>query len=128
LILAGLKDAGIPSIHFATGNPALLPLLAQAGGDVIGLDWRVEIDEAWDILGDGVGVQGNLDPVTLLAGSEIAVSHTDEILRKVGGRPGHIFNVGHGILPDTDPRVVLDVVDRVHSVDLEALRRSGGVR
>ena len=125
MILSGLEDAGIPSIHFATGNPALLPLLSRAGGDVIGLDWRVEIDEAWDLLGGNVGVQGNLDPVTLLAGSQTAISRTSEILHKVGGRPGHIFNVGHGILPDTDPQVIRDVVDHVHSMDLKALRARG---
>ena len=122
-ILRGLQESGVPSIHFATGNPALLPLLAEAGGDAIGLDWRIEIDEAWDLLGPDVALQGNLDPVSLLAGSEIAVSRADEILRKVRGRPGHIFNVGHGILPETDPHVVRAVVDHVHSTDLDALRR-----
>ncbi len=126
MILQGLNQAGVPTINFATGNPELLPALAEAGGDVIGLDWRVEIDEAWDLLGTDVGVQGNLDPVALLAGSEIAIAGADRILRKVRGRAGHIFNVGHGILPDTDPQVIRDVVDHVHSVDLEGLRRGVG--
>ncbi|MDE0395822.1 MAG: uroporphyrinogen decarboxylase [Gammaproteobacteria bacterium] len=121
-ILSGLRDAGVPSIHFATGNPALLPHLAAAGGDAIGLDWRIEIDRAREILGPGVAVQGNLDPLTLLAGERTATARAEEILRRVGGRPGHIFNVGHGIHPDTDPSVVKAVVDHVHSLDLAALR------
>ncbi len=121
-ILRGLKESGVPSIHFATGNPAILPLLAEAGGDAIGLDWRVEIDRACELLGPQFAVQGNLDPVSLLSGSEIAVSRADEIVRKVGGRPGHVFNVGHGIHPGTDPDVVRAVVDHVHSIDLAALR------
>ncbi len=121
-ILRGLRESEVPSIHFATGNPGLLPLIAEAGGDAIGLDWRVEIDEAWRLLGSEFAIQGNLDPVSLLAGSEIAVSRSDEIVRKVRGRPGHIFNVGHGLLPDTDPDVVRAVVDHVHSIDLAALR------
>jgi len=121
-ILQALRDSGILTINFATGNPALIPLLAEAGGDAIGLDWRVSIDDAWKTVGYDWAVQGNLDPVSLLAGREVAVARAAEILRKVGGRPGHIFNVGHGILPETDPAVIRAVVDYVHSVDLEALR------
>lgn len=113
-ILRELEAAGVPTIHFATGNPALLPLLAEAGGDAIGLDWRIPIDEGWRIVGTDRAVQGNLDPVALLAGAEVAIARTAEILRAVGGRPGHIFNVGHGLLPDTDPDVVRAVVDFVH--------------
>lgn len=124
-ILRGLETAGTPTIHFATGNPALLPALAEAGGNTIGLDWRVDIDAAWRVLGPDRGVQGNLDPVSLLAGSDVAVSRADRILRKVGGRPGHIFNVGHGILPETDPEVIRAVVEHVHSVDLGLLRAEG---
>ena len=123
-ILSGLKESGVPSIHFATGNPALLPHLAEAGGDAIGLDWRIEIDRARAILGPNVGVQGNLDPISLLAGERVAVARAGEILRKVGGRPGHIFNVGHGIHPRTDPSVVKAVVDHVHSVNLTELREA----
>jgi uroporphyrinogen decarboxylase len=121
-ILTELKEAGVPTINFATGNPALLPLMARAGGDVIGLDWRVQIDQAWDVVGRDRGVQGNLDPISLLAGREVAVARAGEILRAVGGRPGHIFNVGHGLLPDTRPEVVRAVVDYVHGVDLNELR------
>jgi len=121
-VLDGLAGHGVPTINFATGNPALLPLMVQAGGDLIGLDWRVRIDEAWEVIGSDRGVQGNLDPVSLLAGKEVAVARAAEILRAVGGRPGHIFNVGHGLLPQTDHNVVRAVVDYVHSVDLEQLR------
>jgi uroporphyrinogen decarboxylase len=109
-----LKAAGVPSINFSTGNPALLPLVAEAGGDLIGIDWRVPIDEAWAVVGEGRGVQGNLDPVALLAGRDIAIRQTRDILDRVGGRPGHIFNTGHGLLPGTDPDVVRAVVDFVH--------------
>ncbi|MEX1257592.1 MAG: uroporphyrinogen decarboxylase [Gemmatimonadota bacterium] len=122
-ILRGLADAGVLSIHFATGNPELLPLLAEAGGDAIGLDWRVAINKAWELVGHDRAVQGNLDPACLLAGRDFAIARTDEILKRVGGRPGHIFNVGHGLLPETDPEVVRAVVEHVHSVDLDALRR-----
>jgi len=122
-ILRGLADAGVPSIHFATGNPELLPLLAEAGGDGIGLDWRIAIDRGWALVGHDRAIQGNLDPVCLLAGKEVAIARTDEILNLVGGRPGHIFNVGHGLLPETDPEVIRAVVEHVHSVDLEGLRR-----
>lgn len=121
-ILSELAEAGVPTINFATGNPALLQLMAEAGGDAIGLDWRVRIDRAWDTVGHTRAVQGNLDPVALLAGREVAVARAGEILRAVGGRPGHIFNVGHGLLPDTRPEVVRAVVDYVHSVNLNELR------
>ena len=124
-ILAGLKEHGIPSIHFATGNPALLPLLAEAGGDGIGLDWRLPIDEAWKVVGHDRAVQGNLDPASLLAGRDVAVARADEVLRRVGGRPGHVFNVGHGLLPETDPEVIGAVVEHVQSVDLNVLRGEG---
>jgi uroporphyrinogen decarboxylase len=124
-IVRGLRDAGIPSIFFATGNPTLLPLFRELGADAIGIDWRIEIDDAWDLLGPSVAIQGNLDPSCLLASKDVAVSRADEILRRVGGRPGHIFNVGHGILPDTDPAVVRAVVDHVQSVDLGKLRGEG---
>jgi uroporphyrinogen decarboxylase len=113
-LFARLRQAGVPSINFATGNPALLPLLAEAGGEVIGVDWRIPIDEAWAIVGDDRGVQGNLDPVVLLAGREPAIRKARDVLDRVGGRPGHIFNCGHGLLPGTDPDVLRAVVDFVH--------------
>jgi uroporphyrinogen decarboxylase len=113
-LFARLRDAGVPTINFATGNPELLPLMAAAGGDVIGVDWRIPIDEAWKRVGDDRGVQGNMDPVALLAGRETALRHARDVLDRVGGRPGHIFNCGHGLLPATDPDVVRAVVDFIH--------------
>lgn len=121
-LLGGLREAGVSTINFATGNPALLSLMAEAGGDVIGLDWRVDIETAWAVVGTDRGIQGNLDPISLLAGSEVAVERADEVLRSVAGRPGHIFNVGHGLLPDTPPDVVRVVVEHVHGADLDELR------
>lgn len=109
-----LEEAGVPSVHFATGNPALLPLLAEAGGDAIGVDWRLPIDEAWERIGSGRAIQGNLDPARLLAGREAALAGTRDVLRRVGGRPGHVFNLGHGMPPDADPEVVAEVVELVH--------------
>ncbi|HET7321130.1 MAG TPA: uroporphyrinogen decarboxylase family protein, partial [Longimicrobiaceae bacterium] len=109
-----LREAGVPSINFATGNPLLLPLLAEAGGEVIGVDWRIPIDEAWALVGEDRAVQGNLDPVALRAGREVALRAARDVLERVDGRPGHIFNGGHGLLPGTDPDTVRAVVDFVH--------------
>lgn len=109
-----LEVAGVPAINFATGNPELLPLLSAAGGEVIGVDWRIPIDEAWKRVGDDRAVQGNLDPVVFLADRATALRKAREILDRVAGRPGHIFNCGHGLLPGTDPDVVRAVVDFVH--------------
>lgn len=114
-LFSHLRDAGVPSIHFATGNPALLPLVADAGGDGVSVDWRLPIDEAWERVGTDRAIQGNLDPTVLLAGREPALDAARDVLERVGGRPGHIFNLGHGILPETDHRVVQAVVDLVHT-------------
>lgn len=114
-IFRRMGEHGVPGIHFATGNPELLPLLAAAGGEVIGVDWRVPLDRAWGLVGDGRGVQGNLDPTALLAGRETALREARAVLDRAGGRPGHIFNCGHGLLPGTDPDVVRAVVDFVHA-------------
>jgi uroporphyrinogen decarboxylase len=113
-IFDALERAGVPSINFFNGNPALLPLVAAAGGDALSIDWRLPIDEAWKIIGDDRAVQGNLDPVALLGGTDFALKRTRDILDRVGGRPGHIFNLGHGILPGTDWRVARRVIDFVH--------------
>ncbi|HEX7088578.1 MAG TPA: uroporphyrinogen decarboxylase [Longimicrobiales bacterium] len=107
--------AGVPSIHFYTGNPALLPLVAAAGGDAVSVDWRIPIDRAWELIGEDRAIQGNLDPAVLLAGRDQAVARTREILERVNRRPGHIFNLGHGVLPDTDPAVLRAVVEAVHA-------------
>ncbi len=99
-ILAALD---CPTIHFGTGTAGLLHHMAEAGGDVIGLDWRVELDRAWAVVGLDRGVQGNLDPAALLGPWERASEATLEVLRRAGGRRGHVFNLGHGVLPETDP-------------------------
>ena len=113
-LLETLKNAGVPSIHFATGNPALLPLISRAGGDAISVDWRIPIDVAWDMIGRDRAIQGNLDPAVLLAGRDAALLKARDILDRIGGEPGHIFNLGHGIVPGTDHEVLRAVVDFVH--------------
>lgn len=106
---------GTPVIHFGTGTAALLELMSEAGGDVIGLDWRVDLGDAWQRLGD-VAVMGNLDPVTLFASQDVIRAHARRILDRAGGRPGHIFNLGHGILPETPVENVIALVDAVHEL------------
>ena len=107
---------GVPIIHFGTGTAGLLHLMKAAGGDVIGLDWRVEIGPAWERLGHDVAVQGNLDPALLLAGLGEIRRRVKEILDAVGGRPGHIFNLGHGIHKETPVDHVIALVDMVHEL------------
>lgn len=113
-ILYRLKGAGVPSIHFGTGTASLLPLMREAGGDVIGIDWQTPLDTAWEKLDHQVAVQGNLDPVALFAPQAELQKRVDRILQQAGGRPGHIFNLGHGILPETPVDQVKWVVDLVH--------------
>jgi uroporphyrinogen decarboxylase len=106
----------VPRIHFGTGTAALLELMAEAGGEVIGLDWRVNLDEAWARLGGParVAVQGNLDPVTLSASWATVQREAETILRQAAGQPGHIFNLGHGVLPSADPAQIERLVTFVH--------------
>ncbi|HEX7446134.1 MAG TPA: uroporphyrinogen decarboxylase [Pirellulales bacterium] len=106
----------VPAINFATGNPALLPLLAEAGGAVIGVDWRTRLDDAWQIIGHEKAVQGNLDPLVLFATPDEIRRRAKEVLRQAGGRPGHIFNLGHGILPQTPVDNAIALVDAVHEL------------
>lgn len=113
-LFAGL-DRSVPHIHFGTGNPALLPLQKEAGGDVIGLDWRVELGPSWDALGD-TAVQGNLDPVVLFSDAATIRAKAADVLRQAGGRRGHVFNLGHGILPETPFDHVRLLVDTVHEL------------
>jgi uroporphyrinogen decarboxylase len=103
-----------PLIHFMTGNPALLELVAEAGGDVIGVDWRIGIGDAWSRVGDDRAVQGNLDPLVLLADRETIAARATEVLSEAAGRPGHIFNLGHGVMPQTPVDNVRFLVDFVH--------------
>jgi uroporphyrinogen decarboxylase len=107
-------DKKVPLIHFATSSSTLLELMDQAGGDVIGIDWRMNIGEAWERLHYDVAIQGNLDPVILLAPVDLIEKEVKRILNSVGGRPGHIFNLGHGILPNTPPDHVAALVEMVH--------------
>jgi uroporphyrinogen decarboxylase len=109
-----LAAVDVPTIHFGTGMLHLLPDLASAGGDVIGLDWRIPIDGGWEIVGPDRGVQGNLDPALLLGPWERAEAATTRILEAVAGRHGHVFNLGHGVLPDTDPAMLRQLVELVH--------------
>lgn len=113
-VLARIKTTGVPAIHFGTGTATLLPLMKTAGGDVIGLDWRVPLDAGWQAVGRQVAVQGNLDPAALFAPIPVLREKVEDILRRAGGTPGHIFNLGHGILPETRVENVRAVVDMVH--------------
>jgi len=106
----------VPVIHFGTVTGNLLELMREAGGDVIGLDWRVDLAEAWARLGDGVAVQGNLDPIALFAEVPEIRRRAQSILDSVGGRPGHIFNLGHGILPETPVDHAIALIDAVHEM------------
>jgi uroporphyrinogen decarboxylase len=108
------RDLGVPTIHFGTGTSHLLGVQREAGGDVIGLDWRLPLDEGWRRAGADVAVQGNLDPTLLFAPRERLLARVDDVLDRAGGRPGHVFNLGHGILPGTPVENVKAVVERVH--------------
>ncbi|HEX5833202.1 MAG TPA: uroporphyrinogen decarboxylase [Pyrinomonadaceae bacterium] len=107
---------GVPVIHFGTGTATLLELMREAGGDVIGLDWRVRLDEGWRRVGHDVAVMGNLDPVALFAEREVLKAQARRVLDQAEGRPGHIFNLGHGILPETPVENVIALVDFVHGI------------
>ncbi len=106
---------GVPVLHFGTGTAALLELMREAGGDVIGLDWRVRLDEAWARLGD-VAVMGNFDPAALFTNPEVVRRRAKIILEQAAGRPGHIFNLGHGIMPETPVENVVALVEAVHEL------------
>ena len=112
-VIAALHP-GTPVIHFGTMTGSLLSLMREAGGDVIGLDWRVDLDEAWGRLGHDVAVQGNFDPVLLFTNRDAVRASVRDILRRANGRPGHIFNLGHGILPETPVDSVLTLIEAVH--------------
>jgi uroporphyrinogen decarboxylase len=110
-----LAAVDVPTIHFGTGTTHLLPAMRVAGGDVIGLDWRMPIEVGWEIVGPDCGVQGNLDPALLLGPFERVATAANRILDAVAGRRGHIFNLGHGVLPDTDPADLARLVELVHA-------------
>ncbi|HEY2761301.1 MAG TPA: uroporphyrinogen decarboxylase, partial [Pirellulales bacterium] len=119
-VIDGLP-AGVPVINFATGNPALLPLLAEASGDpskagVIGVDWRIRLDDAWRAIGYDRRIQGNLDPTVLLSDRNEIRRRAQEVVHQAGGRAGHIFNLGHGILPQTPVDNAIYLVDAIHEM------------
>lgn len=113
-ILQDAKKENVPVIHFGTNTTTLLPLMKRAGGDVIGLDWRILLDDGWKLLGDDVAVQGNLDPTILFAPRDEIKKRVHDVLKRANGKPGHIFNLGHGILQHTPVDNVKAVVDMVH--------------
>jgi len=112
--IARAKEAGVPVIHFGTNTSGMLPLIKEAGGDVIGVDWRIEMTEARKILGTDVAMQGNLDPVTLFAPSDVLKKRAAAIIDQMRGHPGFIFNLGHGLLKETPTGIVAELVDFVH--------------
>ena len=124
-LFSGLKSTGVPLIHFGVGTTAILPELAEAGGDVIGVDWRLPLDEAWSAIGPGRAIQGNLDPTVLLGPVDRMLAAADDVLRRANGRPGHIFNLGHGILPSTSLEHVQALAKHVHETTEERLKDEG---
>ncbi len=113
-VLAGVADLDVPRIHFGVNTGELLPLMSDAGADVVGVDWRVPIDDARSRV-PGKAVQGNLDPAVVFAGWDATERAVDDVLARNGGRPGHVFNLGHGVLPGSDPGILRQVVDHVHA-------------
>ncbi|GCE26701.1 uroporphyrinogen decarboxylase [Dictyobacter alpinus] len=113
-IFAAIKQTGTPAIHFGTGAAALLELMVEAGGDVISVDWRVDLDTAWERIGLDRGIQGNLDPTLLLTSWPVLEAGMQDVLRRAANRPGHIFNLGHGIPMATEPDMLRHLVDAVH--------------
>jgi len=112
-VLTGLADLGVPRIHFGVGTGELLDLLGEAGAEVVGVDWRVDIGDARRRVGDR-SVQGNLDPAVCLCDWDVVAGRATEVLVANGGRPGHVFNLGHGVLPETDPAILERLVEHVH--------------
>lgn len=120
-----LVGGRVPAIHFGTGTATLLSLMAEAGGDVVGADWRIPLDEAWEKIGRGRAIQGNLDPTALLGPRDRLLAAAGEVLRRAAGRPGHVFNLGHGILPGTPIEHVEALTQFVHAWPTGSHERSG---
>jgi uroporphyrinogen decarboxylase len=114
-IFDGVRDMGVPTITFGTGTVGLLESMATSGSDVVSVDWRVPLDEAWRRIGEDKGIQGNLDPAVMLAPMPAIEARVRDILRRAGNRPGHVFNLGHGVLPDTPSSALAEVVEIVHA-------------
>jgi uroporphyrinogen decarboxylase len=115
-VLGGLADAGVPRIHFGVGTGELLGLMGEAGADVVGVDWRVPLNEAAKRVGPGRALQGNLDPAILFAPWDAVAAKSLDVVERGKTAEGHVFNLGHGVLPDTDPDVLARVVELVHTV------------
>ena len=113
-VMAGIADTGVPRIHFGVTTGELLPLMGEVGADVVGVDWRVPLARARERVAPGLSLQGNLDPTVAFAGAEVACDATRAVLADNAGHPGHIFNLGHGVMPATDPDVLAEVVKTVH--------------
>jgi uroporphyrinogen decarboxylase len=126
-IFRDLKKEGIPCIHFGTGTAGLLHLMAEAGGNIIGVDWRCHLDRAWRCFEEDAGIQGNLDPVALLAPLSVLKQKAAEVLDEAGGRPGHIFNLGHGILPSTPEDSVRALADFVHESSAQLIVQTDAI-
>jgi uroporphyrinogen decarboxylase len=114
-VLAGLSGAGVPRIHFGVGTAPLLTAMGEAGADVVGVDWRTPLDQAAARVG-GRAVQGNLDPCAVFAPAEVIEAEIGRVLAEGRGAPGHVFNLGHGVLPQTDPGVLTSIVETVHAL------------
>jgi uroporphyrinogen decarboxylase len=113
-VLEALSGSGVPVIHFANGADSYLETISEAGGDAVGVDWRIDLDKAWDAVGHDKAIQGNMDPIVLLGGFDEIEARVKDILERAAGRPGHIFNLGHGILPETPVENAKYFVDCVH--------------
>ena len=112
-LIQRIRSLGVPVIYFGVDTASLLPAMRETGADVLGLDWRIPLDEGWRAAGSGCAVQGNLDPITLFAPEDVLEARVREVLSLAAGRPGHIFNLGHGIVPGTPVENVLRVVELV---------------
>jgi uroporphyrinogen decarboxylase len=123
-LIARLKATGVPVIYFGTDTATLLRHMQKTGADVIGLDWRAPLDRGWKSLDHACAVQGNLDPVMLFADKKLLLGRAEDILRQANGRPGHIFNLGHGILPETPVENVQALVRHVHEFSEELLAKA----
>jgi uroporphyrinogen decarboxylase len=115
-VLSGLADAGVPRIHFGVGTSVLLEAMGEAGADVVGVDWRTPLDRATKVIGPTRSVQGNLDPAILFAPWEVVEREARRVLDEGRAAPGHVFNLGHGVLPETDPDVLTRLVELVHAI------------
>ena len=113
-LFEGVREADVPTIHFGTGAAGFLELFASAGGDVVGVDWRLPLDAAWRRIGEHRGIQGNLDPAALLGPPPLWRTQAADVLRRANARPGHVFNLGHGVLPDTPLEHLRGLVTFVH--------------